>query len=174
MATRAEKQVVVEEIIERLKNSGAVYVTEYVGMNVAQINKLRSKFREKNITYKVYKNKLMKRAMEEIGGYDKILPTLKEQTAFAFSDADPASPAKVLKDFLKESKDKPKFKSAYIDGSVYGEEHLEALSTMKSKDEVIGDIIGLLQSPIRNVVSALQSQGSTIVGAIKTISEKES
>lgn len=174
MATKAEKKATVEEIVGQLQNAGAVYITDYTGMDVSLMNKLRSKFFEKEVTYKVYKNKLMQRAMEEVGGYDEVLPLLKEQTAFAFSQSDPSKPAKVLKDFIKETKDKPGFKAAFIDGAVYGSNQLEALSAMKTKEEIIGDIVLLLQSPIKNVVSALQAQGSNIVGAIKTISEKES
>lgn len=171
MATKEEKDVVVAELAERLKASTAVYLTDYTGMTVAQISQLRREFRKAGITYKVYKNTMVKRAMGQIGGYDAIYPSLNEQTAYAFA-TDPSQPAKVLKAFLKDS-EKPKFRAAIIDGAVFGENQLDALSTMKSKDEVIGDIMGLLLSPIRNVLGALQAPGSTLAGAVQTIAEKQ-
>jgi len=168
----AEKRAVLDEITATLQSSGALYVTKYQGMSVAQANKLRGAFRKGNVTYKVYKNKLMKLAMQEVGGYDELLPLLTDQNAFAFVEDELSAPAKVLKDFIKENNSKPEFKAAYIDGDFYGPDKLEALAAMKSKDEIIGDILGLLMAPITNVVGALNAQGSNLVGAIKTIAEK--
>jgi large subunit ribosomal protein L10 len=171
MATLEQKKVVTEELIERLKSSDAVYLTDYSGMTVAEINNLRRELRKQGVSYTVYKNKLVKRAMEEIGGYDGVFPYLVDQTAYAMISGDPSKPAKVLQKYLKDNK-KPAFKAAFIDGSVYDSDKLEALSAMKSKEEVIGDIIGLLLSPISNIVGGLQAQGSNILGAVKTIAEK--
>ena len=171
MPGTAEKQAVLDELSDRLNNSSAVYVANYSGMSVAEINELRGEFRKGNVFFKVYKNKLIKRAMEQVGGYDDILPTLVEQNGFAFVDEDLSAPAKVLKDFIKDN-NKPQFKAAIIDGDFFGEDKLEALAAMKSKNEIIGDIMGLLMAPVSNVVGALTSQGSNIVGAINTIAEK--
>lgn len=167
----AEKQTVLNEITENLKNANGIYITKYSGMSVAEANELRGAFRKGNIFFKVYKNKLMKLAMEEIGGYDKLIPSLVDQNAFAFVEDELAAPAKVLKEFTKDKK-KPEFKAAFIDGEFYSADKLEALAAMKSKNEVIGDILGLLMSPVTNVVSALTAQGSNLVGAVKTIAEK--
>ncbi len=167
----AEKQTVLNEITENLKNANGIYVTKYTGMSVAEANELRGAFRKGNIFFKVYKNKLMKLAMEEIGGYDKLLPSLVDQNAFAFVEDELSAPAKVLKEFTKDKK-KPEFKAAFIDGEFYSADKLEALAAMKSKNEVIGDILGLLMSPATNIVSALTAQGSSLVGAVKTIAEK--
>lgn len=172
MATKEQKQAVIDELVEILNNNEAIYLTNYKGMSVAQISALRKEFRKNGVTYRVFKNKLVQKAMENIGGYDDVFPHLEEQTAFAYMTGDSARPAKVLKEFLKKA-DKPQFKAAMIEKSFFGSNQLDALSTMKSKDEVIGDIIGLLLSPMSNVVGALQAQGSTLVGAIKTIAEKE-
>jgi large subunit ribosomal protein L10 len=172
MATLEEKKAVTAQIVDVLSQSDALYLTEYSGMSVADVNKLRSEFKKEEITYKVFKNTLMKRAMDEIGGYEEMYDHLKDQTAYAFITGDPAKPAKILKKFVKEH-NKPRFKAAFIEGVRYDEDQLEALSSMKSKEEVIGDIIGLLMAPAANVVGALQAQGSNIVGAIKTIAEKE-
>lgn len=172
MATLEKKKESQQEIVELLKNSDAVYLTDYKGMSVAQINKLRRDFRNDGVTYKVFKNTIVKRAMEEVGGYDQAFPLLENQSAFAFVSGDPATPAKILKSFLKENKT-PEFKGAIIEGALFEGDKLDALSSMKSKEEVIGDIIGLLLAPITNIVSGLQAQGSNILGAVKTIAEKE-
>jgi large subunit ribosomal protein L10 len=172
MPTLSEKKAVVEEITEKLSNSNAVYIANYSNMSVSDMGNLRGKFREGNVLFKVYKNTLIKRAMDDLGGYDDLYPHLVEQNGFAFVDEELAAPAKVLKDFIKEN-NKPKFKAALIDGDYYDEDQLDALAAMKSKSEVIGDIVGLLMAPISNVVSGLQAQGSNIAGALQTIAEKE-
>ena len=105
----------------------ALYVTKYQGMSVDQANKLRGAFRNGNVHYKVYKNKLMKLAMQEVGGYDDMLPLLTDQNAFAFVEDELSAPAKVLKDFYQENNDKPEFKAALIDGDFYGPDQLEVL-----------------------------------------------
>lgn len=171
MPTLAEKKAIVEEITENLKEAGAVYITNYSGMSVPEVNKMRGEFFEGDITYKVYKNTLVKRAMEDVGGYDELFPHLNEQNGFAFVEEELAAPAKVIKKLYEET-EKPKFKAALIDGDYYGEEELETLAAMKSKSEVIGDIVGLLLAPVSNVVSALQAPGRNIAGAVETIAEE--
>lgn len=171
MPTLAQKKAVVENITEDLNNSNAVYVTNYSGMSVKEINNLRGEFFKGNIKFKVYKNTLVKRAMEEVGGYEDLYPHLVEQNGFAFVDEELAAPAKVIKKFFDETKN-PEFKAAIIDGDFYGEEELNTLAAMKSKSEVIGDIAGLLLAPVSNVVSALQTPGRNIAGAVETIAEK--
>lgn len=168
---KEHKAVVIEEITERLKNSNAVYLTSFQGMTVSQSNDLRDKFRAAGIEFKVLKNTFVRRAMDSLGGYEGVYTFLNGTTAVAFT-SDPAAPARVLKDFIKTN-DKLQFKVAYVDGAVFESSHLEALTTLKSKDELIGEIVGLLLSPITNVVGALQSGGSNIMGILKTISEKE-
>lgn len=171
MPTLSQKKAVVEEITEQLKNSNAVYITKYTGMSVSDMGKLRGKFRDGNVQFKVYKNTLLKRAMDTIGGYEELYPHLEDQNGFAFVNEELAVPAKVLKDYIKEN-NKPEFKAAFIDGDYYSQDKLDTLAAMKSKNEVIGDVIGLLLSPVSNVVSALQAQGSNIAGAVQTIAEK--
>lgn len=167
----AEKRAVLDEITENLKKANAVYVAKYTGMSVAEANQLRGAFRKGNVFFKVYKNKLMKLAMQEVGGYDDILPSLVDQNGFAFVEEELSAPAKVLKEFIKEHK-KPEFKAAIIDGEFFGEDKLDVLASMKTKNEIIGDVLGLLMAPISNVVGALNAQGSNLVGAVKTIAEK--
>jgi large subunit ribosomal protein L10 len=171
MPTISEKKAIVEEITEQLNNSNAVYIANYTNMSVKDMGELRGKFREGNVLFKVYKNTMIKRAMDTIGGYEDLYPHLEDQNGFAFVDEELAAPAKVLKNFIKAHK-KPKFKAALIDGDYYSEDQLDTLASMKSKNEVIGDIIGLLMAPLSNVVSGLQAQGSNIAGAVQTIAEK--
>ena len=172
MATLAEKKKTVEEIEGNLNNASAVYVTDYSGMSVPLINELRSEFSQEDVRYKVYKNTLFKRAMDQVEGFDDLEQHLHNQNAFAFVDEELAIPAKILEKFYNEN-EKPVFKGAIIDGDYYSGEELETLAAMKSKDEIIGDILGLLMAPISNVVGALESQGSNIAGAIQTIAENE-
>lgn len=171
MPTLSQKKAVVDEITEQLNSSNAVYITKYSGMSVSDMGGLRGKFRDGNVRFKVYKNTLIKRAMDTIGGYDELYPHLEDQNGFAFVEEELAAPAKVLKDYIKEH-NKPEFKAALIDGDFYGQDKLDALAAMKSKNEVLGDIMGLLMAPISNVVSGLQAQGGNIAGAIQTIAEK--
>lgn len=171
MPTLAEKKETVENITEDLNNAGAVYITNYSGMSVKEINNMRGEFFEGDIKYKVYKNTLMKRAMDEVGGYEDLYPHLVDQNGFAFVEEELAAPAKVIKELFEET-EKPKFKAAIIDGDYYGEDELDALAAMKSKSEIIGDIAGLLLAPVSNVVSALQAPGQNVAGALETIAEE--
>lgn len=171
MPTLSQKKAVVEEIAEQLNSANAVYITKYTGMSVSDMGELRGEFRNGNVRFKVYKNTLVKRAMDTIGGYDELYPHLEDQNGFAFVEEELAAPAKVLKNYIKEH-NKPQFKAALIDGDYYGEDQLDTLAAMKSKNEVIGDILGLLMAPVSNVVSGLQAQGETIAGAVQTIAEK--
>lgn len=171
MATLAKKKETVEEITDTLNNAGAVYIANYSGMSVPEINELRGAFFNSDIHFKVYKNTLMQRAMDKVGGFEELYPYLAEQNGFAFVNEELASPAKVIKKFAKEY-DRPKFKAAIIDGDFYGEEKLDELAAMKSKSEVIGDIAGLLLAPVSNIVRALQAPGKQVAGALETIAEK--
>ena len=169
---RQEKEASVALITEHLKEANSVYLADYSGLTVAQTNELRNRFREAGVKYTVYKNTLAKRAMQDVGGYDDLLEHLSGPTAFAFT-TDPAAPAKVIKKFLKDEKiEKPEFRAAVIDGGFYGAAQLDQLAALKSRDELLSDVIGLLLSPMSNVVGSLQSVGSGLVSSIKEIANK--
>lgn len=171
--TRDQKADAVGVIQEQLEAKNTVYVTDYKGLTVEQVNDLRNRFRDAGVDYKVVKNTLLRLAMDRIGGYDDIYAHLNGPTAVALSD-EPAAPARVIKKFLEDVKaELPQLKAAYVDGAIFEGNQIEALASLKSKDELIGDILGLLLSPITNVVGGLQAQGQNIVGALKTIAEKE-
>ena len=171
--TQLQKREALGAITEQLDAANTVYLTDYQGLTVAQANGLRRAFRAADIEFKVLKNTLLKRAMEEKGGFDELFDQLNGPTAIALSN-DPAAPAKVLKKFLADNAlEIPRFKGAYIDGAVYGEGNLDVLANLKSKDELVADILALLLAPITNVASALGSQGAGLASIIKQISEGE-
>ena len=170
--TRAQKAEAIQELANKLEETPVIYLTDYVGLTVEQANQLRSAFRKSGVEFRVVKNTLLKRAMDQLGGYEELYDKLHGSTAVAFSE-EPSAPARVLRDFLKDSKlEIPSLKGAHVDGAVYGEGTLDTLADLKSKDELLGDILGLLMSPMANVIGAIQSPGSNIVGAIKEIADR--
>jgi len=170
--TKEQKREQVAAIAEKLDAHNTVYLTDYIGLTVEEVTKLRRAFRDAGVQYKVFKNTMIRRAMEDKGGFDELYGQLSGPTAMAFTN-DPAGPAKVIKRFLVEvAKDLPRFKGAFIDGAIFDEHQLNALSMFKSRDELLGDVIGLLMAPLSNIVSGLQAQGSNLVGAVKTIAEQ--
>jgi large subunit ribosomal protein L10 len=179
--TKEEKKSIIEGLTEKFKETPHFYITNASGFSVAQVNAFRRVCFEKGIEYKVYKNTLIKKALENMDAdYQEFCDTtLKGFSGILFSPEVANLPAKVLLEFRKKlgSKEKrPLFKGASVDGGdqYLGEETLEMLSKLKSKDELLGEIISLLQSPAKNVVSALQSGQNTLAGLVKTLSEKES
>ncbi len=168
---KAQKTAAVEAITKRLEDASAVYLTDYSGLTVEQTNQLRGAFRSAGVDYKVLKNTMVRLAMEKLGGFDGLFDHLHGPTAVAFSE-DPSAPARVIKKYLKDSKlEKPAFKAASIEGEIF--DSLEALAALKSKEELIGDIIGLLMAPVTNIMGSLQAPGSNLVGALKTLAERE-
>jgi large subunit ribosomal protein L10 len=171
--TKSQKTEVVDEIAQLLEGVSTIYLTNYSGLNVAQASDLRNRFREAGVDYKVLKNTLVRRAMERLGGFDEFVEYLNGPTAVALSE-EPAAPARVIKKFLQDRNiELPELKAAYIHGSVYGRDSLDVLAALKSKDELLGDIIGLLLSPMTNVVGALQAQGQNLAAILQTLSERE-
>ncbi len=172
--TKAEKTATIEALKETFAENEFFYVTDASELTVAQVNDFRRLCFEKGITMKVYKNTLVKKALEaapEDKNYQKIIDIMKGPSAILFTDTANA-PARVLKNF-RESHDKPVLKAAYIETSVYeGDEMIETLSKLKSKEELLGDVIGLLQSPPKNVISALKSGGQKLSGILKALEER--
>tara|TARA_Y100000991_G_scaffold157013_1_gene119672 strand:- start:97 stop:618 length:522 start_codon:yes stop_codon:yes gene_type:complete len=171
--TREEKSKVIEAITAELAESSNFYLTDLSGLDAVMTSQLRRACFKANVKLSVVKNTLLEKAMEASEKDFGELPlTLKGNTSLMYSEAGNA-PAKVIKAFRKKS-EKPFLKGAYIQEVVYiGDDHLEMLVDIKSKEELIGEIIGLLQSPAKNVVSALQSSGGKLSGIIKTLSQKE-
>lgn len=172
--TREDKKIAIEELKGKFEDSSFFYVTDSSSLTVEQVNKLRKLCFEKDIEIKVYKNTLIKKALEENAdekGYEPLYDALKGPTALMFSNVANA-PAKLIKEF-REDHDKPVLKAAYIDSDVFvGDESIDALAALKSKEDLLGEIVLLLQSPAKNVISALKSGGSTIAGLLKALEER--
>jgi len=171
---KEDKGQLIESLVEQLKESNIFYLADISGLNAEQTSDLRRLCFSKGIKLSVVKNTLLKKAMETVEkDFDDLYDVLKGNTAMMFSDTGNV-PARLIKDYTKKFKtDRPALKGAYVEEMCYvGADNLEFLSNIKSKDELIGDIIGLLQSPAKNVISALQSGGNTIAGLVKTLSER--
>ncbi|MCG8183502.1 50S ribosomal protein L10 [Tenacibaculum piscium] len=170
--TREDKLQVIEDLTARLADTSTIYLADISGLDAATTSNLRRACFKANVELAVVKNTLLSKAMEASDKDFGDLPdVLKGNTSMMISEVSNA-PAKVIKEFRKKS-DKPLLKGAFVEESVYvGDDQLDALVNIKSKEELIGDIISLLQSPAKNVVSALQSGGNKLSGILKTLSEK--
>ena len=170
--TREEKALVIEDLTRQLAESATIYLADISGLNALATSNLRRACFKANVKLAVVKNTLLAKAMEASDKEFGDLPhVLKGNTSLMLSETGNA-PAKLIKSFRKKS-DKPLLKGAFVEEAIYiGDENLENLVNIKSKEEVIGDIIGLLQSPAKNVIAALKSGGNTLSGILKTLSEK--
>jgi len=170
--TREEKSQVIEELTLQLADNANIYLADISGLNAGSTSDLRRICFKSNVKLAVIKNTLLAKAMEASDKDFGDLPKgLKGNTSVMYSETGNA-PAKIIKAFRKKS-DKPLLKGAFIEQAIYiGDEQLDALVDIKSKEEMIGEIIGLLQSPAKNVVSALKSSGGKLAGILKTLSEK--
>ncbi|MFP4090943.1 MAG: 50S ribosomal protein L10 [Cyclobacteriaceae bacterium] len=175
--TREEKSALIDELAEKLKRTDYFYIADTAGMTVAQVNSFREMCYKRGVEYKVVKNTLIKKALERLDtDYTPFHKVLKGSSGIMFSPEISNIPANIIKDYRKKGKnlEKPALKGASIDTALFvGDEHLDMLSSLKSKNELIGDVIGLLQSPAKNVVSSLQSGKNLLAGIVKTLSERE-
>lgn len=170
--TREEKSIVIEDLTTQLSNANVVYLADISGLNAEITSNLRRACFKANIAMSVVKNSLLEKAMEASSNDFGDLPgVLKGNTSILIAESGNA-PAKLIKEFRKKS-EKPVLKGAFIHQAVFiGDNQLDALVALKSKEEVIGEIITILQSPAKNVISALKSGGNTIAGLVKTLSER--
>ena len=170
--TREEKNNLIDQLADRISNSSHFYITDISNLTSIQSNKLRRLCFAKDVTVQLAKNTLIKKALEKVEGeFDEMYSVLKGNSAILFSET-ANTPAKLIKQFRKTS-EKPVLKAAYIDSSIYlGDDQLTTLANLKSREELIGDIIGLLQSPAKNVISALQSGGNKLSGILKTLESR--
>lgn len=169
---KEEKDQLISSLEATLSDNPHIYLTDISGLDAENTSKLRRLAFKNGIKLVVVKNTLLKRAMVQSNkDLEPLFEVLKGGTSLMLSEVGNA-PAKMIKQFRKES-DKPILKGAYVEESIYiGDNELDMLVSIKSKDELLGDLIALLQSPAKNVVSALQSGGSTIAGLVKTLSER--
>ncbi|MFC2087300.1 50S ribosomal protein L10 [Bacteroidota bacterium] len=170
---KEEKKEIINSLTEQLENNSHFYLTDISNLNASDTTMLRRKCFENEIKLVVVKNTLLRKAFEQAEEkYVELLPLLEGPTSILFCDKS-SVPAKLIKEFRRKH-ERPILKGAFVEESVYiGEDKLEALSIIKSKEELIGDLIALLQSPVRNVMSSLHSGAIVLTGVLQTLSEKE-
>jgi large subunit ribosomal protein L10 len=171
--TREEKAKYIDDLAVELAANNIVYLTDTAELTVESINSLRRRCFQSNIKLRVVKNALLQKAMERVDSkdFEGLKETLKGSTSVMFSEVANA-PAKLIQDFRKKNA-KPILKGAYIDEAIFiGDSQLAVLEALKSKEELVGEIIGLLQSPAKNVLSGLKGAGGKIAGILKTLEER--
>ena len=172
--TREEKGQIIDELAEKFSQHDHFYITDASGFTVEQINAFRRICFHKGVEYRVYKNTLIRKALEKQGGnYDSLYKVLHGFSGVIFSKESGNAPAKAIQEYRKKNEGKPAFKAASIQTDIFvGEESLKMLGDLKSKNEIIGEIISMLQSPAQNVLSALLSSKQTVAGLVKTLEER--
>jgi len=175
---KEQKTAAIAELKEKFAGSRFFYVTDTSTMSVEKVNQLRRKCFEQNIELKVVKNTIIRKALEQVAeenneSYDTLYAELKGMSALMFSETGNA-PARLIKQFREDvDPDRPLLKVAYIESDiVVGDDQVESLSKLKSKEELIADVVLLLESPMKNLVGALQSGGNTISGLLKALEER--
>ncbi len=170
---REEKNAIIEGLTEQINNASHFYLTDISELNAADTSSLRRKCYEKNIELVVVKNTLLRQALEKSeGNFEGLYDILKNSTSVMFCETG-NSPAKLIQEFRKDH-DRPLLKAAFVEESIYlGDEQLDVLSSLKSKTELIGDVLALLQSPMKDLLSAMQSGGNNLAGVLKTLADRE-
>ena len=171
---KEDKAIVIDKIVDTLKAYNGFYLVETAGLNAEKTSQLRRACFKADIKLMVVKNTLLHKALESLDAdFSEIYPALKGSTSLMCTNVGNA-PAKLLKDFVKKGDTLPALKAAYVEETVYlGADQLDALAAIKSKNELIADVVALLQSPAKNVVSALSSGGTKLHGILETLSKKE-
>ena len=169
---KEEKEAIIDNLVQQIKSNKHFYIADISTLNAEATSKLRRKCFEQQIKLVVVKNTLFKKALERSGSdYSELYGVLENSSSIMFTEQG-SIPAKMIKEFRK-TQEKPVLKAAYVEDCIYlGDNQLDALASLKTKEELVGDIIGLLQSPAKNVVSALQSGKNILAGVVKTLSEK--
>lgn len=173
--TREDKAQIIEELSQKFADNTHFYITDAGGLTVAQVNAFRRLCYKSGIEYRVYKNTLIQKALEkqERVDYSPLFGSLKGFSGVLFSKEVGNLPARVITEFRRKLEGKPVLKAASIDSDFFiGDENLSTLNELKSKNELIGDVISLLQSPAKNVLSALLSGKNTIAGLVKALEER--
>jgi len=173
---KTEKTQLISELSDKFSNSEYFYLTDFISLSVEQVNKFRRLCYDNNVEFKVVKNTLIKKALEkhaEEKGYEALYEHLKGSTGIMFAQTGNV-PARLLQEFRRNN-DKPVLKAAYINSAVFvGDDQIDTLKALKSREELIGDIILLLQSPAKTVISSLSYGKNTLAGLLKTLEERAS
>lgn len=169
---KAEKAEIIEQIKDLVSKSSAMFLVDYRGVSVEDINKLRSGFRKEGVTYKVFKNTLFKKAIEQVNGYEKFNDQLVGMIGVAFTGENFVAPAKIIKKYFDE-KGKLVFKGCYIESTFYGTDQLDTIASMPTKEEIIAGIIGSVASPATGIVGAINAVIRDLVSVIDEVSKKK-
>ena len=170
---REEKDVIIDDLSQRIAKTKHFYLADISNLNAEETSKLRRKCFEKQVQLLVVKNTLLRKALERSNiDYKPLFDVLTDSTSIMFTETN-SLPAKLIKEFRRKH-DKPILKAAWVEESIYiGDDQLDVLSSIKSKEELIGDVLLLLQSPMKGLLSAISAPGRNLAGALKTLSEKE-
>jgi large subunit ribosomal protein L10 len=173
--TKEEKGQIIDELSEKFSQNAHFYITDASGLTVAQINAFRRLCFKAGVEYRVYKNTLIRKALEkQEGNYEEMFKVLHGFSGVMFSKEAGNAPAKIIAEYRKKLDGKPGFKAASIESALFiGEENLKTLVELKSKNELIGEVISLLQSPAKNVLSALLSGKNTVAGLVKALEDRK-
>ncbi len=169
---KSEKVEIIEKIKELVSNSSGIFLVNYSGVNVADINKLRASFRKEGVTYKVLKNTLFKKALEQIGGYEKFNDQLVGMIGVAFAGENFVAPAKIIKKYFDET-GKLAFQGCYLDNSFYGANQLDVLASMPTKEEIMSSIVGSIAAPASGIVGAINAVMRDLVSVIDEVGKKK-
>ena len=169
---KSEKTEMVSQIVNKLNESTAVFLVDYKGVNVEDVNELRSKFTEADITYKVFKNTLFNRAIDEVGGYDEFKNLLVGMTGYIFTGENYVAAAKIIKDYFSD-KDKFSLKGCYIESDFFGAEQLNTIASMPTKDEIMSGIVRAVAAPATGIVGAINAVMRDLVYVVDEIAKKK-
>ena len=169
---KEEKGEIIEQIKELVGNSTGIFLVNYSGVNVADINKIRSDFRKEGVTYKVFKNTLFKKALEQVGQYEKLNEQLVGMIGVAFCGENFVAPAKIIKKYFDE-KQKFTFQGCYIDSAFYGAEQLDTIASMPTKEEIMAGIVGSVAAPASGIVGAINAVIRDLVSVIDEVGKKK-
>lgn len=169
---KTEKAEIIEQIKEVVNKSSGIFLVDYRGVTVEDINKLRSSFRKEGVTYKVFKNTLFKKALDEITGFEKFNEQLVGMIGVAFAGDNFVAPAKIIKKYF-DDKQKFSFKGCYIESTFYGADQLNTIASMPTKEEIIAGIIGSVASPATRIVGAINAVMRDLVYVIDEVAKKK-
>lgn len=169
---KTEKSEVISNVVEMINNSSAVYVTDYSGINVEDITGIRNEFRKENVSYFVVKNTFFKRAIDETGKYSNLANHLAGMSGYAFANADPTAPAKIIKKYF-DANQKLSLKACYIEDQFYDGSRLNEIASLPSKPEIIAGILGSLSSPASGIVGTLNAVIRDLISVVDEISKKQ-
>jgi large subunit ribosomal protein L10 len=171
--TKEQKAKVIAETVETLNRVSGLYLANFSGLTVEKANALRSEFFKAGVDYKVIKNTLLKRALEEVGGYDGVMPHLVNQTGVVFAYDDPVQPARILKEFIKTNENMLSVKVCVLDKEVFDGSRLDELASLPTRDDLMASIIGSIAAPAQGIVGAINAVMRDLVGVIDAIEKQK-